>query len=177
MSHGTLRPVVPVNGRVTIRFYAGIMTRRHLVLGITAVYAVVLLYVAFWPTPVDRPVDGTLNSVLGHLHGWGAPSWVDYGFVQFTANVVLFAPLALILDSIWRTPPWRIFLFGVGASATIELLQLLLSPQRFATLNDVLANSLGTLVGIAILYVVGSAHGRVTAPGRLDPPHMTSGRH
>ena len=39
-----------------------------------ALYLAALAFVAFWPTPVDRPVAGRLQTVLFALHHSGFPS-------------------------------------------------------------------------------------------------------
>lgn len=112
------------------------------------VVLVLMLAIAFWPTPVDAPVDGALFAVLQWLHGAGAPVWVDYTFVEVAANVVLFVPLGgLIASVMWPSFWWASGVLGLTLSLAIELGQYLLLPHRFASASDVIANTAGATVG------------------------------
>jgi glycopeptide antibiotics resistance protein len=67
------------------------------------------------------------------------------------SNVALFVPFSLLGLVVW--PSRRVLAWtaaGALASTTIELVQLLLLPQRFATVSDVLANTSGALLGALI---------------------------
>jgi len=124
--------------------------RRHRrVLGVVlAGYLVALVLVLGWPTPVDAGVNETLLRALGWLHEHGLPAWVGYDQVEFTANVALFVPVGLLLALELRRRPWWVpALAGAGISVLAELAQALLRPDRFATGWDVLANTLGAVVG------------------------------
>ncbi|WP_285240495.1 VanZ family protein [Pseudarthrobacter sp. MEB009] len=55
-----------------------------------------LAFVAFWPTPVDAPVGNELQDFLRRLHRHGIPRWVNYRFVEMSANVALFVPLGFV---------------------------------------------------------------------------------
>jgi VanZ family protein len=117
--------------------------------------------IVLWRTPVDSGAANLLERGLRFLHARGLPAAVDYAFVEFTANIVMFVPLGLFWFILaprgWR---WLGPLVGLGVSVLIELTQLVLLPQRFATPYDVLANGLGTLVGTilawAALWLTGS---------------------
>jgi glycopeptide antibiotics resistance protein len=119
-----------------------------------AVWVVCVTVIVLWETPVDRGAANLLERMLRFLHERGLPSSVDYGFVEFGANIVMFIPLGLFWFILaprgWR---WVGPLVGLGLSALIELIQHLLLPQRFATPQDVLANGLGTLAGTVIAWV------------------------
>ena len=123
------------------------------------VYALVLASIAFTARPVDEGFGPTLQRGLDVLHGIGVPVWVDYSTVEFTANIALFVPLGVVvvllvgLDRWW----WGA-VAGLVASSTIELGQLVFLPGRFASADDVLANTtgavIGALVGVVVLDVV-----------------------
>lgn len=111
-------------------------------------YLAALAAITFWPTPVDRQAMGLIARVLAKLHSWGLPSWVNYGMVEWLANVALFLPFGLL--TAWILPRARAWLavpLGFAASAVIELSQLAFLSERFATPLDVLANTLGTAAG------------------------------
>lgn len=116
--------------------------------GVAAVYLVALTLIAFWPTPVDRGARGSIAGTLAWLHAHGVPVWVDYALVEFSANIALFVPVGLLtVLLVGRRHWWLGIVVGVVASCLIELGQYAFLPGRFATLLDVLANSVGAYVG------------------------------
>jgi VanZ family protein len=127
--------------------------RRHAVLRRLAgaagvVYLVTLGFIALWPTPVDRAAAGTITRVLAKLHAHGVPGWFDYELIEFSANVVLFLPVGLLgVVLLGAARWWAVVLIGCFISCCIELSQLVFLPARYATLQDVLANSSGAVIG------------------------------
>ena len=68
------------------------------------------------------------------------------GGVDFALNLVLFVPLGMGLR--WLFPGWKVPLaIGVLTTLIVETLQWQVIPGRDASLGDLLANSIGTLVG------------------------------
>lgn len=114
-------------------------------------YLAVVLFVVFWPVPVDRPVEGSLARVLAWLHGRGVPGWFDYGLVEWLANVAMFVPwgafgAVVLAPRRW----WLVALAALLASCTIETAQLVLLTARFASLADIAANTLGAILGVLL---------------------------
>ena len=76
-------------------------------------------------------------------------------------NVLLFAPLGfllpLLVPAIRRW--WQVLAVGAGISLLIELYQLLWPLVRKASVDDVLMNSLGAVVGFAALRLTGYRRG------------------
>lgn len=62
-------------------------------------------------------------------------------------NVLLFFPLGLIMPMLWKhyQSLFRTVLLGFGMSFTIELLQLF--TYRASDINDLMTNTLGTMIG------------------------------
>ncbi|MHA7191231.1 VanZ family protein [Arthrobacter sp. MDT2-16] len=115
--------------------------------------AVVLI--VLWPTPVDRGGADILRRALNFLHERGLPTFVTYGVLEFAANILMFVPLGLFWFLL--TPPrlrWWAPAVGFALSTLIEATQFLLIPQRFATPYDVVANTLGTLVGAVAAWIL-----------------------
>ncbi|WP_082499703.1 VanZ family protein [Arthrobacter sp. Leaf145] len=113
-------------------------------------YIACILVVAFWPTPVDKPIHGTLTAILDYLHHRGIPTWLSYTFVEASANVVLFVPLGLIFAVTFRSQAWwKLACLASLASITLELGQLLFLAARFASILDVVTNTSGAVIGIA----------------------------
>ncbi len=129
--------------------------RRAIVAVLASIYGVFLAFVAFWPSPVDKPVASLLNRVISELHERGVPAFVDYGFIEFTANIVLFVPVGVIFGLLVPMRFTLIALFlGPALSATIEVGQHYLLAARYATVSDVIANSLGATVGVFVAITI-----------------------
>lgn len=120
---------------------------------VLAAMLVPLTLIAFWPSPVDQPVQGQLADVLEFLHAHGIPPWFNYQFVEASANVALFIPLGAVAAMAFpKKPWWQIGILGLCVSGCIELGQLLFLHNRFASLLDVVTNTSGAAIG-ALLAV------------------------
>lgn len=107
-----------------------------------------LALIAFWPSPVDQPVQGQLASFLDCLHRQGIPGWFDYKLVEASANVALFIPLGIVSSlSFPRSPWWLLGSLGSVFSVCIELGQFLFLHNRVASMLDVVTNSSGAFIG------------------------------
>ncbi|RKR74584.1 VanZ family protein [Frondihabitans australicus] len=143
--------------------------RRAEWLGLAIVFAVILLIV-LWPTPVDRPYDSALRHTLVHLHADGFPRWIDYDFVETSANVIMFAPLGALIASVamprlW----WSSGVLGLTLSLAVEFTQAEFLPQRFASASDLAANTSGALLGGAVFALVRFARGGRRAQDQRHP--------
>lgn len=145
-----------------------------------------LVALAFFPLPLP-PYVGVETSVT-YGRGWPYP-WVSlvpfdtisgsleqgwrYPAARFlVGNVAAFVPLgflAPLLSPRWRT--WRsAIVLGLGTSLAVEVAQLLLSllmgfAWRVADVDDLMLNTLGTLLGFGAWWVAHVAVGgrRATA--------------
>lgn len=118
-----------------------------------AIYGALVALVGFFPTPVDRDATPLIRSVLAGLHRRGVPDWFDYHVIEFAANIGLFVPFGVLaVFATGRRLVWLAVLAGAGTSVVIELGQFLLLPERFPSELDVLANTIGTVVGVLIGY-------------------------
>ncbi len=125
--------------------------------------AVPLTLIAFWPSPVDKPLSGQLAAVLIFLHRHGVPFWFDYKFVEAAANVVLFMPFGFVAALAFPSKRWwQIGAFGLLVSGCIELGQLLFLQDRFASPSDIATNTSGAVIG-ALLATWATKKGRPTA--------------
>lgn len=115
-------------------------------------YLTVLAIVGFWPAPVDRPIQGTLSTVLRYLHDHGVPSWFNYHFVEAAANVALFIPLGSIAALTFRAKTWwHLTLLGCVVSVAMELGQLIFMTERVPSIVDVVTNTGGAVIGIFLV--------------------------
>jgi glycopeptide antibiotics resistance protein len=118
---------------------------------VLAVMLAVLALVGFWPSPVDAPAQGTIASALDFLHAHGIPGWINYSFVEKSANVVLFVPFGVATslaypDKRW----WQNAALGIAVSGCMELGQLLFLHNRFSSFADVVTNSGGAVIGVLL---------------------------
>jgi len=148
LGYAALRTGLPLAGGLP-------RSQRVVYIAVPAVlYLAVVLFVVFWPVPVDRPVEGSLARLLVWLHGHGVPGWFDYGLVEWLANVAMFVPWGAF-GAIMLAPRrwWLVVLSALLASTAIETAQLVLLSARFASLTDIAANTLGAILGVLLCAV------------------------
>lgn len=117
---------------------------------VMAVYAVGLVVVGFLPVPVDRGASPVIAEFVLWMQRYVMP-WFSYEVVEFTANVLWFVPFGLLgVLATGRRWWWLVLLAGAAVSTAIEAGQWLLLPERTPTPLDVVANTVGTAVGVAI---------------------------
>ncbi|HEX5859493.1 MAG TPA: VanZ family protein [Microbacterium sp.] len=110
-----------------------------------AAYVLALGLIAFSPSPVDRPAAGLLLRFDAWMPG-------SHGALEFTANVLLFVPLGVLLAlQLPRRAAWVAVVAGTAASVAIEMVQAVLLPERVAAPSDVLANTIGAAAGVLLL--------------------------
>lgn len=121
-------------------------------------YFAALAGILLWPSPVDRPIDGTLLHVIDWLHRHGLPEWlVSYSTVEFTANIALFIPFGIILAlPLPRRKWWLAVAIAAAVSAGVELAQALLLPERLAAWSDIVANTSGAFIGALLVFLFGT---------------------
>ncbi|MDI9889866.1 VanZ family protein [Microbacterium sp. IEGM 1404] len=122
----------------------------------SALYAFGLWWMTLRPTPYDDGTAGVLRAFLGLLASSPATAWVTFGVVEFAANVVMFVPFG-VLAILWGGAWWVGILSGLATSAVIETSQALFLPTRVADARDLLANTLGTALGVAVGLLVARA--------------------
>ena len=132
-------------------------------------YAAVLALAFLSPTSVRQSA----------MAAWLAHGEVAQQLMEFVCNVLLVAPVtalgSLVRPAVsWRT--WTAYAF-VGAVA-VEATQGLLLPQRTPSLVDVVANTLGGLLGAALGLLLLSRRRTVAGTQRTPParPRPVRGR-
>jgi VanZ family protein len=138
--------------------------RRNVFLLASLAFIVVL---TLGPTGGDDVVEiSELGDVVNAV-GRSDTSYLLHFSLEAAANVLLFMPLGAALYmrglSIGRTA-----LYGFVLSAAVEGAQLLLIPGRTTSLDDVLLNTLGAVLGQGLL----SRSTRDREPGHEDHPPM-----
>ncbi|WP_287934135.1 VanZ family protein [Arthrobacter sp.] len=146
-----------------------IKPHHRVALALAAAYVIALVLILLWPTPVDRPIDGTLNTVLNWAHRHGLPNAIGYNQVEFTANIAMFMPLGCFA-ALWSRRPWAAVGAGCFISCLVELSQTLFLPHRVGSLLDVLANTLGAALGAVVYHVAGRRRRLRLAPAPALAP-------
>ena len=134
-------------------------------------YLVVVAIGVFGPEPgglLDRVEQGLryggrgfLAVLTGHpaaasRAGESLPGLWPFGDIGFEnlANVALFVPLALAFPLLWPRWRWWTVPVGIGVSVGIELAQGLFLAWRTPSLEDVVSNSLGAVIGFSLWLAV-----------------------
>ena len=129
---------------------------------LVVLYFVALAAIVFWPSPVDRPIDGALMQVIQWLHGHGLPQWfIGYRKVEFAANILMFVPFGVIIAVRLHRKFWWVAVAAAAMlSSLIELAQAMLLPERVPAWSDIVANTSGALIGALCLVMVRAVFGR-----------------
>lgn len=107
-----------------------------------------LALIAFWPSPVDQPVQGQLARLLEFLHAHGMPAWFNYKFVEASANIVLFLPVGFVGSLAFPGKRWwQVGILGLIISGCMELGQFLYLHNRLASSSDLMTNTFGAVTG------------------------------
>lgn len=149
--------------------------RAGIAVALLAGYAAVILLMTMSPTPVDRGYESSIDRLLDMLHRGGVPEWFGYSALEFTANLAMFVPLGLLIGlALPQRIAWHGLILLPAFSAGIELTQALLLSQRYATIEDVIANSIGGWIGLLIVFAIRAmVHARdrkMLAPAERDAP-------
>ena len=138
----------------------GRMFLRHPILSlVTVAYLGFVGRVTLAPEPYDDRVAGPLDHLLRFFAQDERTSWITFNLVEFLANIAMFVPIGVLLVLIvGRRWWWLVTLAGFGLSSVIELIQIGM-PTRVSDPRDVLANSLGALLGalLALALTAGTA--------------------
>lgn len=131
-----------------------------------ALIAGLVLWITLKPTTVDAGFDAEIRWLLAALHEIGVPAWFRYRQLEFTANAVMFVPLGFFTGMLLgRRWPWGLAAMPL-ASACIEAAQFCFLPGRYATVSDIVANSLGGWVGGGLAALIGARFWGAGRPGR-----------
>lgn len=121
------------------------------VVGVSVAVAGIAELTLFGPAGLGAGPRLELDPVLG-ARGWSGIAWrpvID--------NVTLFVPLGAMLGAMWCRRSWPVVLAAtVVVSLGVESFQWAVPSGRIANTADVLANSAGGLVGVALARLLGA---------------------
>lgn len=102
------------------------------------------------PRRIEESMPNLVDLVLSSAHRLGWQS-LDFTRLEIIANVMVFVPIGILAFLLVPRRLWPLaIVLGPALSLSIEVLQRLVLPNRAATLTDVVANSGGALIGVAL---------------------------
>ena len=113
-----------------------------------------------------QPTPTVASGTVGHVAEWltavGAPEVATApGRVEMLLNAAMFAPVTLLAVLTWPQVHWAVWVvYGFVGSACVEAVQGLLLAARSAEYVDVVANTLGALVGAVVALGLTRRSGR-----------------
>ena len=129
--------------------------RRIVALWLLGIFLVGGALLLLWPSRVDRMLRGSLDALLERLREAGLGDLFRYGVVEFAGNILLFIPLGIVLALLLpRGRRWIAPTVCLVLSLAAELAQAMFLPNRQADPTDVLANSLGGLIGTVLVVLI-----------------------
>jgi len=132
-------------------------SRERFGVGITGLALILLAVciITLTPSPVDKGQTALVAEVLEYLHAKGVPQWFGYHKLEFSANIAMFVPLGFFFGLLLPLRrAWIGGLAGTTFSVFVEVVQFFVLPERFASVVDVLANTLGGWIGIGLAVLL-----------------------
>lgn len=118
-------------------------------------YVLIVLTATMWPTPLDQNYASAIERVLSVLHRHGLPEWFGYSKLEFSANIAMFVPMGFLLSlTLPQRAWWSVVLLAPAFSGGIELTQGAFLEQRFASVLDVVANTMGGYLGAVLAHAL-----------------------
>lgn len=129
-------------------------TRRRLrtvPLALLILYTIFIGLVTLTPNQLDTGPGSFIMGLLDFLASHRATAWIDYVILEKLANVGMFIPFGLLVALQCGCRRWWVgWVTGIVFTCLIEGTQAtLLSPTRYATISDLVTNSLGAGIGAA----------------------------
>lgn len=119
-----------------------------------ATFGVIIAVITLWPGPPAPEGQSWLRELLRQGRAYGIPAWITFGRVEFASNIVMFLPVGLFGALALSRHRWLVVPAAMAASAGIETVQAMAMPLRYGTARDVVANTLGALVGYLLAVMV-----------------------
>ncbi len=115
---------------------------------------VTVAVIVFTPGPPDAEGQQRLARWLDAVHQTWMPGWVTFGLIEFASNVLMFLPLGLFGALALRSRRYLVVPACLALSCLVELVQWLGLPDRDGSWRDILANTVGALIGYLVACLV-----------------------
>ena len=137
------------------------MFRRHPIVSLaTFAYLGFVAWATLGPQPLDAGNSSLLWRALEVFSRYESTDWITYQRVEFTANIGMFVPIGMFFLLLFGRRMWPLAIIaGVALTCAIEFVQRYL-PDRVSDVSDLIANSLGTLVGVIFVLIVTNGKAR-----------------
>jgi len=131
------------------------MLHRHPLLSlVTLAYLGFVAWITLTPADVAPTSSELVERVLNRLQAYDDLAWLTYDRAEFLANVALFVPVGLFLLLLVGTRFWWVAAgLAFVMTSAIETAQRSI-PGRVPDERDLLANTVGALIGIALGLVL-----------------------
>ena len=131
------------------------MLHRHPFLSVVSGgYLVFVAWLTLTPQPISPGDSRQIERVLDALHRRGIAESIDYMRLEFLANIALFVPIGVFLVLLFGVRWWWLAAAScVALTIAIETAQRGI-PGRVSGERDVLSNSIGGLIGVAIAVLL-----------------------
>ena len=122
------------------------------VIALSIAYVALVVIARLVPLPVDSEHEEQPGGVLNITNWFAAATWARGVTTELLLNVVVFIPIGLIAGRFLRSWGLRILL-PIALAFAIEAIQLPI-PYRVSDPRDIAANTIGALIGIAVVWIV-----------------------
>lgn len=144
-----------------VRMVTQVRTRRA-VTALSVVYLLAVARMTLMPDLADEDTMGLVRTVVAWLSGQSLP--ITYDGTEAVANVIMFVPFGVLgCLLVPRHRWWALVAAACATSAGIETAQRLFLPSRVPTLQDVVMNSTGAVLGVTAVTFLVVRHARAHA--------------
>lgn len=146
------------------------MSRRRVLTSALVVYSVLLAVALLAPTSGTQSDMASWVVDLGRGLGF-SPQTATQARAEFLCNALILVPVSVLGSLLWPSTTWRDWAaVGFVVAGLVELTQGLLLPDRTASYVDVVANTLGCLLGALVVAPWAALSRRRRAAGTPPTP-------
>jgi glycopeptide antibiotics resistance protein len=155
-----------------VRHDRGMFLRHPILSFVTLAYLALVGWLTL--TPLSAGLEsGALWQLAELLGRYPATEWFTFLRLEFLANIAMFVPFGIFLVLLFgRRMWWLAIVLGVLITIGIEFAQQFV-PNRVSDPRDLLANSLGAVIGTVLALVLTASKARrirVTGSARRASP-------
>lgn len=131
---------------------------------LSAIYFPILIYTVFFARRREGITDRLVNFIpakntIHSYNEFNAHNQLYHFYINLFGNFLLLIPFSFLLVSVYEQQKYRVLLWCVLMSFTIELLQFIFR-KGVADIDDILLNVLGALAGIIFYSAINTARSR-----------------
>jgi len=124
-----------------------------------------LVYSVLLGLALLAPTSGTQSGMAS----WVCCVGLSQAGAEFLCNVAILAPVSALGSLVWRRTTWRDWTaYTFVLAGTVELVQGLVLPDRTPSAIDIVANTLGGLVGAVAVLAARKGREELDRRARLD---------